>query len=106
MLYAIIIYVIIMIIIIMMKPEFIYDHNKLQFKEFGFTKGKSFVSLGSLSIVMAASISIFFLCLCKTNNTDDIKKNIQYIQVPYYQPQMPLAPYQQQYYQPMALPQI
>lgn len=96
--YAIIIYVIFMVIMVVLKPSFIYDHDKSKFKEFGFKKNKSFLSIGSVGIFAAFFIAILLVFLGKSDNEKEDKiPNIQYVQVPvpqYIQP-MPQVIYQQ-----------
>ena len=94
-LYAIITYVIVMLIIIIIKPDFVYDHDKAKFKEFGSSKNKSFFSLGTTAILLAILIGILFIVF--GNSYDDEKKDnettkVQYITVPVYQQH----PYMQQ----------
>ena len=87
-----------MIIMIVLKPSIIYDHDKLKFKEFGFKKNKSFLSIGSVGIFAAFFIAILLVFLSKSDNKkEDKAPNIQYVQVPvpqYIQP-MPQVIYQQ-----------
>ena len=87
-----------MIIMIVLKPSFIYDHDKSKFKEFGFKKNKSFLSIGSVGIFAAFLIGILLVFFGKSDNEkEDKTSNIQYVQVPvpqYIQP-IPQVIYQQ-----------
>jgi hypothetical protein len=101
MLYAIIIYVITMLIIILIKPDFIYDHNKSKFKEFGSSKDKSFLSLGTTAVLLAILTAILFMVFGNSNDDEKTEKEtpkVQYIPVPVYQQPPP------QYVQPMPQP--
>ncbi len=82
--YGIILYIIIIASIVFMKPNFLYDHNKSKFKEFGTTFDKTIFTLPVLAIILAITISVSFATLSPKS-----KQNIQYIPVPYYQPAMP-----------------
>ena len=99
MLYAIIIYIIIMVIIIIIKPNFIYDRNKSKFKEFGSSKNKSFLSLGTTAIFLAILVAILFMVFGNSNDNEISEKEpkIQYISVPVYQQPQYIHTMQQQY---------
>ncbi len=51
--YAIITYIFFIVYIFMCKPEFIYDNKNKQFKEFGFGKSQTILSLQIVTIVSA-----------------------------------------------------
>lgn len=55
-----------MISFVVLKPHFIYDHNKKQYKEFGSTNDKTLLSLPVLAIVLAIIMGIIF-CNIKGN---------------------------------------
>ena len=106
--YAIIIYIIIISILIITKPDCIYDHNNLKFKEFGYTKDKTMFPIGILSIFIAVVMAILFSFLCPSDNDNNDNKinNNQYmvgggqIQQPIYQQPVYQQPvYQQPVYQ-------
>jgi hypothetical protein len=80
-----------MISIIALKPSFIYDHDKFKFKEFGFKKNKSFLSIGSIGIFSAFFIAILLVLLGTSDEKENKPPNIQYVQIPtpQYMPQMP-----------------
>lgn len=91
-----------MLLLIITKPNFLYDHDKSKFREFGSTKDKTICSIGSIAIIMAFAISILFIFL--TPKTDKVKSvqqiapttvPIQYIQVPMPVQSMPQIIYTQ-----------
>ena len=90
-----------MIVIIVLKPSLIYDHDKSKFKEFGFKKNKSFISIGSVGIFAAFFIAILLVFFGKSDNEKEAP-NIQYVQVPV--PQY-IQPIPQVIYQPMPIQQ-
>jgi hypothetical protein len=49
-----------MISFVVLKPHFIYDHNKKQYKEFGNSNNKTLVSLPVIAIVIAIIMGIIF----------------------------------------------
>lgn len=46
--------------IIIIKPNFVYDHDKFRFKKFGYTKDKSIFSIETLSVIFAIIIIMIF----------------------------------------------
>lgn len=50
---AIIIYIIIILVLAIAKPDFIYDHKNNKFREFGFTEGKSVITIITLGAVLS-----------------------------------------------------
>jgi hypothetical protein len=74
--YAIIIYIIIISILIITKPDCIYDHNNLKFRQFGYTKDKTMFPIGILSIFIAVIIIILFSFLGSNNNGDSNDNDI------------------------------
>jgi hypothetical protein len=85
--YAIVIYIIIMITLVILKPDFIYDHNKKIYREFGTTEGKTLLSLPALSIGLAILLVIVFSVLkigdkIIANNNVNTKTKYKYKYVP------------------------
>lgn len=83
---AILIYIIIMISLVMIKPQFLYDHNKKQYKGLGSIEGKTMLSLPVLSVVIAIIIGLIFCNIgqnTECNNTEKIIR-YEYVKVPYY----------------------
>jgi hypothetical protein len=70
--YAIIIYIIIISILIITKPNFIYDHDKSKFREFGYTKDKTIFTIGVLSVFFAVLIVILFSLIGNSNNEEEM----------------------------------
>ena len=86
--YAIIIYIIIIVFLVITKPEFMYDHENKQYREFGMTKNKTLFSLPVLSITIAIIIVMLFRFL-QSNEKSKIhggKIKYKYIPVPMMQP--------------------
>ena len=65
---AILIYIIVMISLVLIKPQFIYDKNKKQYKKFGYTNGKITLSLPVVSIIVAILIGLIFTNIGKNND--------------------------------------
>ena len=58
-----------MISFVVLKPHFIYDHNKKQYKEFGNSNDKTLLSLPVMAIVVAIIMGIIF---CNINKKTHI----------------------------------
>lgn len=91
--YGIILYVIIIATLVCTKPSFIYDYDKMCYKEFGTTTEKTIFTLPVIAIFLAIFIAVTFGLLYndkKQVQTKDVNnnenKNIQYIPIPVYQP--------------------
>ena len=80
--YAIVIYIIIMITLVILKPDFIYNHNKKIYKEFGTTDGKTLLSLPAISIGMAILLVLLFSILKIDNIESKTKTKYKYKYVP------------------------
>ena len=61
---AVVIYIIIMLIIITIKPAFLYDHNRGQFREFGSKPGQTYLSLIVFGILL--SVILFYFSITMT----------------------------------------
>ncbi len=77
-----------MISLVMIKPQFLYDHNKKQYKELGSIEGRTMLSLPVLSVVVAIIIGLIFCNIgqnteCNNMNTEKIIR-YEYVKVPYY----------------------
>jgi hypothetical protein len=57
--------------LILIKPKYIYDYNKLKFKEFGIGDDKQLITLYSIAILSAIIIAVIFMS--KKNNKNDDK---------------------------------
>jgi uncharacterized membrane protein len=80
--YAIIIYIIIIVFLVITKPEFMYDHENKQYKEFGMTKNKTLFSLPVLSITIAIVIVMLFRFLQSNEKSKIHGGKIKYKYIP------------------------
>jgi len=90
-LYSIIIYVIIIVLLVMTKPNFMYDNNKKQYREFGRTKDKTIFTLPVVAILLAVLLVVLFNRYGYNNKSTKSKKKskIKYIPIPMnYMPQI------------------
>jgi Na+/H+ antiporter NhaC len=70
---TIIAYIIIMVYLFWAKPEFIYDHNEDQFKEFGIENNKTPLSIHVIAIILPIIIYVIF-CNANNNQKKSVKK--------------------------------
>ena len=61
------VYIIIIVLLIYLKPQFLYDNKKNQFKSFGLDKNSTIFSLPILSIFLAIIIYLIFSWIDKYN---------------------------------------
>lgn len=109
--YGILLYIIIVAILVFYKPEFIYDHKRGKYKEYGTTGDKIIFTLPVIAILLALVISIFISITSKkqedkiisnphnSNNLHNLHQfqtipPIQYVPI-YYQQINPLQQLQQ-----------
>lgn len=105
--YGIILYIIIIASLMFTKPNFIYDHHKSKYKEFGTSGDKTIFTLPIIAILLAIIVAIF-LVLCSPTKQSQIQSQqnqLSNYQYPHYQyMQQPIQPIQYvpiQYYQQM-----
>lgn len=97
----IILYIIIIIMLVFLKPTFLYDGEKQQYKEFGTGENQTVFTLPTISIIFAvmfAFIAMLFKIksIKNNNNNSDINANYKFIPVPvYYQQPMVQVPFNQ-----------
>lgn len=88
-LYSILIYVIIIILLVMMKPSFIYDNDKKQYRQFGRTKDKTIFTLPVISVFLAVVLVILFNRSGNKPIKAKKRSKIKYIPIPMnYVPQL------------------
>lgn len=112
--YGILLYIIIIASLVFTKPDFIYDHDKSKYKEFGTAQSRTIFTLPVLAIFLAVVISVVFAMIPQKKKetvvTPVAQQQIQYVPVPYYQPAPILqsaqpAPQYQFVYDPRIIPQ-
>jgi hypothetical protein len=94
--YAIITYIILILFLFVSKPNFIYDHERQKFKDFGFGESKSIISLPIVAIVLAIIIYIIFFQLCSTDQTNKLAGGFKKHKMKHMMPMnyyYPFAPY-------------
>jgi len=64
---TIIVFTIIIILIYISKPDFLYDKDKNEFRQFGTTNGKTLLPIHILAILLAILLYIFFHHVSNTN---------------------------------------
>lgn len=78
---TIIVFVLIMIIILIIKPSFLYDHDKNEFKKFGTEDNETILNIYSISVLLAFFLYIFFNSINKKRGTfkkiNNIDPNIE-----------------------------
>lgn len=79
-------YVIIIIFMVCFKPSFVYDYNKMKYKEFGTTNEKTIFTLPIISVFLATFIAIFFAIYSNKKSEKKDIENVRYIPIPIYQP--------------------
>jgi hypothetical protein len=79
--YSILIYIILIVSLVIMKPSFIYDDNKKQYREFGNGDNQTYFTLPVLAILIALVVATLSCLLC--GKPKKIKEKIKYIQMPY-----------------------
>jgi hypothetical protein len=68
--------------LIITKPKYIYDYDKLKFKEFGVGNNKQLITLYSIAIISAIIIAIIFLLLSKKKNKNKmLNEKIKYLPI-------------------------
>ena len=88
--YGILLYIIIVALLVFTKPDFIYDHTKSKYKEYGTAGNKTIFTLPILSIILAIFIAIIVVVTGKkeqsqpTQPTQSAQPIVQYVPV-YYQ---------------------
>ncbi len=97
--YGILLYIIIVAMLVFAKPDFIYDHKKSKYKEYGTTENKTIFTLPIIAVLLAILIAIVIVMSSKkdqpikqnmgessnnNSNLSTIQPTIQYIPV-YYQ---------------------
>lgn len=85
--YAILTYIIIIVLLVIIKPDFIYDHNNNQYREFGNDPPKTLFTLPVIAILLSIIIVIIF-SFSYIGSKQEMKQveQIRYIPVPYFQP--------------------
>lgn len=66
--YAIIVYIIIILSLVALKPNLIYDHNKNEYREFGFGGNRTLLSLPVISVLVAIFVFLIFLQFSESDN--------------------------------------
>lgn len=103
--YGILLYIIIVALLVFTKPDFIYDHRKGKYKEYGTTGTKTIFTLPVIAVLLAIFIAIVVVITTKKEDVSQIKTStqptIQYVPI-YYQPMPQFQPvqYMQQPIQP------
>jgi hypothetical protein len=82
--YAIITYITIIIIIFYIKPDFIYDHSKKKFKEFGMENDQTVLTLPVLAIIISVLIYVIFSSLFTNNINMNNTNTLNYPTLPQY----------------------
>jgi heme/copper-type cytochrome/quinol oxidase subunit 2 len=104
----IILYIIIIITLVFLKPAFLYDNEKQQYKEFGTGENQTLFTLPSIAIILAIIIAIIAMSFkiksiinttknnSNLNANDTNNMNYKFIPVPvYYQQPMVQVPFNQ-----------
>lgn len=90
--------------LIFLKPSFLYDNEKQQYKEFGTSENQTLFTLPSVAIILAITIAIIAMSFKiksiigknKNNQHNDTQINYKFIPVPvYYQQPMVQVPFSQ-----------
>jgi len=89
-----------MIMVVFIKPSFLYDNERQQYKEFGTGNNQTIFTLPTIAIILAIIIAmiamIFKIKSAENKNNTDLNINYKFIPVPvYYQQPMVQVPFNQ-----------
>ena len=87
--YGILLYIIIVALLVFTKPNFIYDHAKSKYKEYGTAENKTIFTLPIISVLLAIFIAIIVVVTGKKEpvqqqSTQPAQPIVQYVPI-YYQ---------------------
>jgi hypothetical protein len=86
-----------MVSLVLIKPDFVYDHNKKLYREFGTAEGKTIFSMPALAVGIAILLVILFNVLNISNNINNrdtsikTKYKYKYVPVPMMSQMMPMT---------------
>ncbi len=96
--YGILLYIIIVASLVFLKPDFVYDHKKSKYKEYGTTGNKTIFTLPVTAVLLAILIAIIVVV---TTKKDPVLNQQHQLNQQYQHQQQPNIQYIPMYYQPL-----